>query len=190
MCFFRKKKNVVVVEKQPAKPAEKEQPKAQPQPAAKEQPKAQPQPATKEQPKAQPQPAAKEQPKAQPQPATKEQPKAQPQPAAKEQPKAQPQPAVKEQPKAQPQPAAKEQPKTAETDNKNADDKKAAVNKNYHVSLREDGMWQVKFAKGEKALKLFKTQAEAIEFAKEKAANQDGSITIHKKDGKIRKQKY
>lgn len=39
-------------------------------------------------------------------------------------------------------------------------------------------------------LKLFDTQAEAIAFAKEKAENQDGAITIHKKDGKIRKQRY
>lgn len=62
--------------------------------------------------------------------------------------------------------------------------------KNYHISLREDGKWQVKLAKGEKALKLFDTQEEAIAFAKEKAKNQDGSITIHKKDGKIRKQNY
>lgn len=62
--------------------------------------------------------------------------------------------------------------------------------KNYHVSLREDGRWQVKLRKGEKALKLFNTQAEAIAFAKEKAKNQDGHITIHKVDGKIRKQKY
>ncbi len=61
----------------------------------------------------------------------------------------------------------------------------------YHVSKRkEDGKWQVKFANGEKALKLFDTQAEAIAFAKEKAKNQDGSISIHKADGKIRKQKY
>lgn len=62
--------------------------------------------------------------------------------------------------------------------------------KNYHISLREDGKWQVKLRKGEKALKLFDTQAEAIVFAKEKAKNQDGHITIHKVDGKIRKQKY
>ena len=61
----------------------------------------------------------------------------------------------------------------------------------YHVSKRkEDGKWQVKFANGERALKLFDTQAEAIAFAKEKAHNQDGSISIHKVDGKIRKQKY
>ena len=64
------------------------------------------------------------------------------------------------------------------------------MHKNYHVSLRDDGKWQVKFAKGEKALKLFDTQAGAITFAKEKAKNQDGNITIHKTDGKIRKQNY
>ncbi len=63
--------------------------------------------------------------------------------------------------------------------------------RDYHISLRkDDGKWQVKFAKGEKAIKLFDTQAEAIEYAKKLAENQDGSITIHKKDGKIRKQKY
>ena len=56
--------------------------------------------------------------------------------------------------------------------------------------MRDDGKWQVKFAKGNRALKLFDTQAEAIAFAKEKAENQDGAITIHKKDGKIRKQRY
>ena len=60
----------------------------------------------------------------------------------------------------------------------------------YHVSLREDGKWQVKFAKGAKAIKTFATQLEAIEYAKKLAASQEGSIMIHKKDGKIRKQKY
>ncbi|MBR7141276.1 MAG: DUF2188 domain-containing protein, partial [Clostridia bacterium] len=61
---------------------------------------------------------------------------------------------------------------------------------NYHISRREDGKWQVKRAKGGRALKLFSTQAEAISFAKERATSMDASITIHKKDGKIRKQKY
>lgn len=61
---------------------------------------------------------------------------------------------------------------------------------NYHVSLREDGRWQVKKAKGERAIKLFATQAEAIAFAKERAERLDASVTIHKKDGKIRKQNY
>lgn len=68
-------------------------------------------------------------------------------------------------------------------------DKKPRV-KNYHVSLRTDGKWQVKLSKGAKPLKLFDTQAQAIAFAKEKAKNQEGHITIHKVDGKIRKQKY
>ena len=44
--------------------------------------------------------------------------------------------------------------------------------------------------KAEKALKLFDTQAQAIEYAKKVADNQEGNITIHKKDGKIRKQNY
>ena len=32
----------------------------------------------------------------------------------------------------------------------------------YHVAKREDGKWQVKFAGGEKAIKLFDNQMEAI----------------------------
>ena len=69
-----------------------------------------------------------------------------------------------------------------------AEDNKKKI---YHISKRkEDEKWQVKFANGERALKLFDTQAEAIAFAKEKAKNQDGAISIHKVDGKIRKQKY
>ncbi len=75
---------------------------------------------------------------------------------------------------------------TQEDEDKNA----KARPKNYHVSLRDDGKWQVKLSKGGRALKLFDTQAEAIDFAKAKAKNQDGYITIHKTDGKIRKQKY
>ena len=69
--------------------------------------------------------------------------------------------------------------------------KKVATTRNYHISKRKtDGKWQVKFATGKKALKLFDTQAEAIQFAETKADNKDGSITIHKVDGKIRKQDY
>ncbi len=62
--------------------------------------------------------------------------------------------------------------------------------KNYHISKRDDGKWQVKLAGGEKAIKLFDTQAEAIDYAKSVAENQEGNITIHKRDGKIRKQNY
>lgn len=102
-------------------------------------------------------------------------------------------PAVKKE-KTEEKPADTETATTAETaeplvDSEAKPEKQRA--KNYHISLRkEDGKWQVKLGRGEKALKLFDTQAEAIAYAKERAKNQEGSITIHKVDGKIRKQKY
>ncbi len=59
----------------------------------------------------------------------------------------------------------------------------------YHISKRRnDKMWQVKFANGKKAIKLFNTQAEAIVFAKKLADSQEGSIRIHSLKGKIRKE--
>lgn len=57
----------------------------------------------------------------------------------------------------------------------------------YHISKREDKMWQVKFANGKRAIKLFNTQAEAIVFAKKLAKSQSGSIRIHSLKGRIRK---
>ena len=58
----------------------------------------------------------------------------------------------------------------------------------YHISKRkEDGMWQIKAAGGEKAIKLFKTQKEAIDYCKTLADNQDANIRIHKEDGSFRK---
>ena len=58
----------------------------------------------------------------------------------------------------------------------------------YHISKRrEDDKWQVKFANGQKAIKLFNTQAEAIVFAKKLAKSQDGSIRVHSLKGRIRK---
>ena len=54
----------------------------------------------------------------------------------------------------------------------------------YHVSKREDGKWAVKFAGGEKAIKLFKTQAEAIEYTKKMSENQDGVMLVHNSKGK------
>ncbi len=72
-----------------------------------------------------------------------------------------------------------------------ADQEEKTLKKNYHISQnKETGKWGVKFAKGEKVIKYFATQKEAIDYAKQLAKNQDGDITIHKKDGKIRKQKY
>ena len=57
----------------------------------------------------------------------------------------------------------------------------------YHISKRDDKRWQVKFANGQKAIKLFNTQAEAIVFAKKLAKSQDGSIRVHSVKGRIRK---
>ncbi len=65
----------------------------------------------------------------------------------------------------------------------------------YHVAKREeDGMWQIKFASGEKAIKLFKTKDEAMAAAKEMAKNQNGSVLVHaskgENKGKIRKNNH
>ena len=70
------------------------------------------------------------------------------------------------------------------------EEKKEVTHRNYHVVKRSDGKWEVKYAGGEKAIKLFKTQEEAIAYAKKLSVNQEGSISIHKVDGKIRKQNY
>ncbi len=61
------------------------------------------------------------------------------------------------------------------------------TNKVYHISQHPTtNKWQVKLAKGEKALKLFDTQAEALAYAKEVAKNQGGSIRLHSRKGKMR----
>ncbi len=66
-----------------------------------------------------------------------------------------------------------------------------ADNKVYHISKRsEDRRWQVKAEGATKAVKLFFTQGEAIEYAKSVAGNQDGRIVIHKEDGSFRKLNY
>lgn len=45
-------------------------------------------------------------------------------------------------------------------------EKEKSAARNYHVAKRPDGKWQVNFAGGEKAIKLFSTQAEAIAYAR------------------------
>ncbi len=59
----------------------------------------------------------------------------------------------------------------------------------YHISKQPNsGLWQVKLASGKKPIKLFKTQAEAIGFAKQLSKTQSGSIRVHSKKGTIRKE--
>lgn len=53
----------------------------------------------------------------------------------------------------------------------------------YHVAKREDGKWAVKFAGGDKAIKLFDTQKEALAYTKKMAANQDGKMLVHNSKG-------
>lgn len=75
-------------------------------------------------------------------------------------------------------------PKKSKTTNKKV--VKEEVNyRNYHVVKRaKDGKWEVKYAGGEKAIKLFNTQEEAISYTKEMAKKQDGVMLVHNSKGK------
>lgn len=64
---------------------------------------------------------------------------------------------------------------------------KAAPAGSYFVSPHPDGGWQVKRANAQKALKRFKTKAEAEAYAKQVASNQGTNVVRKKKDGKIQK---
>ena len=58
------------------------------------------------------------------------------------------------------------------------------------LTRKLDGKWQIKFNNGKKAIKLFDTQLQAIDYAKALAINQEASIMIHKEDGTFRKLRY
>lgn len=74
---------------------------------------------------------------------------------------------------------------------KHVKEEKSASDRVYHISYRKESRkWQVKAVGDTKALKLFWTQAEAIEYAKSVAGNQEGRIVIHKEDGSFRKLSY
>ena len=93
-------------------------------------------------------------------------------------------PAQKPVKQAQSKPAQKPEPKPVE---KTEPD----MGKVYHISKRkDDGKWQIKAEGGAKAIKLFSTQAEAIEYGKQLALNQDARIILHKLDGSFRKLTY
>lgn len=59
------------------------------------------------------------------------------------------------------------------------------MGKNQHVTPHGEG-WQVKGAGNSRATKLFDTQAEAVEYAKVIAQNQQSELFIHKANGGIR----
>ncbi len=61
-------------------------------------------------------------------------------------------------------------------------------NKRYHVLyLKEENRWFVKREGKEAILKTFETQKEAIAFATIKALENETSVVVHRRDGKIRK---
>lgn len=79
-------------------------------------------------------------------------------------------------------PEKKERVKKAVPEKKLAK-KDEVTNRIYHLSKRSDGQWQVKFAGGDKVIKLFPNQKEALEYTKKMAKNQDGSVIIHNSRG-------
>ena len=91
-------------------------------------------------------------------------------------------PAKKEAPK-KPAPKKEAPKKAAKPAAKKPEPKKEAT-RTYHVVKRpEDGKWEVKFAGGQKAIKLFDTQKEALEYSKVMAKNQGGSMLVHNSKG-------
>ena len=83
-------------------------------------------------------------------------------------------------------PAKKAEPKKAAPAKKPAakkEEKKVVTHRNYHVVKRADGKWEVKYAGGEKAIKLFNTQAEATAYTKQMAKNQGGVMLVHNSKG-------
>lgn len=63
----------------------------------------------------------------------------------------------------------------------------------YHVNKRaEDSKWTIKFAGGEKVIKLCNTKEEAVAYANKLAENQGGVVLVHASKGankgKIQKQ--
>ena len=105
--------------------------------------------------------------------------------------------APKAAPKAKEAPAKEAPAKKVETQAKKPEAPKAAAKTTstgktaYHVSKRDnDGReWKVFIQGSDKVIKLFKTQAEALDYAKSLAKNKDdGSyVILHGLDGKIRR---
>lgn len=62
--------------------------------------------------------------------------------------------------------------------------KPAEAKRVYHVVKREDGKWEVKFAGGEKAIKLFDRQDEAIVYSRKMSQAQKGVMLVHNSRGK------
>ncbi len=97
--------------------------------------------------------------------------------------------AVKKAPaeKAAPKKAAPAKKAPAKKPAKNEETKKgpkAEGKRVYHVSKRaSDKKWVVKFAGGEKVIKVFDTQKEALDYTNKMAENQGGTVLTHASKG-------
>ena len=58
--------------------------------------------------------------------------------------------------------------------------------KTHHVVPNPSGGWSVKKGGAERASKVFKTQVDAIDYAKEQAKKAHSELYVHRKDGTIR----
>ncbi|WP_051599930.1 DUF2188 domain-containing protein [Mycoplasma elephantis] len=65
------------------------------------------------------------------------------------------------------------------------EEKTSKKSNTYHISVNKDGLWQVKKVGAQKAIKIFKTQNEAISFSNNLAKNQNAGVLVHSPDGKI-----
>lgn len=54
----------------------------------------------------------------------------------------------------------------------------------FHV-VPQEGHWAVRRAGGHRALRIFRTQKEAIDLARARAAEAEGTLYIHGSDGRI-----
>ena len=93
---------------------------------------------------------------------------------------------VEEAPKEEVKPV-EEAPKEEETSEEVEvkEETKATKKKMYHVSKRaSDNKWTVKFAGGNKVIKLFDTKVEALEYANKLAEKQEGGVHVHASKGK------
>ena len=86
--------------------------------------------------------------------------------------------------------SAAAEPKKAPAKASEPKEEKAAPSGAYFVSPHPDGGWQVKRANAQKALKKFKTKAEAEAYAKQVASNQGTSVVRQKEDGKRQKKRW
>ena len=95
---------------------------------------------------------------------------------------------VKHEPVTKEESVTKEEPDVEEVkeEEKTPKKRRAAM----HITKHKDGGWQVKKEGAKRALRLFGTQKEAIEFAKQVEKEKGTGYIIHKADGSTRKKKY